>query len=117
MRADVSSAGEGAYAEAMVEKHRVQQQTQRTAHFYGMEDRGVVAPGMLADLNVIDLEALHIHGPEMVDDLPAKGKRLIQRIDGYRYTIKSGQVTYRNGEPTGTLPGSLVRGPQAAPGA
>ncbi len=93
----------------------VQQQTKRTAEFYGMKDRGVVAPGMKADLNVIDFEALHIHGPEMVNDLPARGKRLIQQIDGYRYTIKSGEVTYEGGKPTGALPGTLVRGPQAAP--
>jgi len=93
----------------------VQQQTKRTAEFYGMNDRGVLAPGMKADLNVIDLAALHIHGPEMVDDLPANGMRLIQQIDGYRYTVKSGEVTYEEGRPTGALPGKLVRGPQQAP--
>ena len=93
----------------------VQQQTKRTAEFYGMHDRGVVAPGMKADLNVIDFDALHIHGPEMVDDLPANGKRLIQQVDGYRYTIQSGEVTYEEGKPTGAMPGKLVRGPQAAP--
>jgi len=93
----------------------VQQQTQRTAAFYGMEDRGVIAPGMKADLNVIDFDALHIHGPEMVNDLPANGKRLIQQVDGYRYTVKSGEITYEDGTPTGALPGKLVRGPQTAP--
>jgi N-acyl-D-amino-acid deacylase len=93
----------------------VEQQTRRTAELYGMRDRGVVAPGMKADLNVIDYEALHIHGPEMVWDLPGAGKRLIQAIDGYRYTIKSGEVTYDEGKPTGALPGKLVRGPQPAP--
>jgi N-acyl-D-aspartate/D-glutamate deacylase len=93
----------------------VHRQTQRTAEFYGMRDRGVVAPGMKADLNVIDLEALHLPAPQMVDDLPAKGKRLIQHIDGYRYTVKSGAVTYEDGAPTGVLPGALVRGPQPAP--
>jgi len=92
----------------------VQQQTQKTAEFYGMRDRGVIAPGMRADLNVIDFEALHIHGPEMVNDLPANGKRLIQKVDGYRYTVKNGRVTYEGGVPTGELPGKLVRGPQAA---
>ena len=80
-----------------------------------MDDRGVVAPGMQADLNVIDFEGLHIHAPEMVRDLPAEGRRLIQKIDGYRYTIKSGEVTFENGKPTGALPGKLVRGPQPAP--
>ena len=93
----------------------VQQQTQRTAALYDMNDRGVVAAGMKADINVIDFEALHIHGPDMVNDLPANGKRLIQQIDGYRYTVKSGEVTYEDGKSTGTLPGKLVRGPQASP--
>ena len=93
----------------------VHQQTQKTARFYGMEDRGTIAPGMLADVNVIDFDALHIHAPEMVDDLPAKGQRLIQQIDGYVYTVKSGEVTYESGQPTGALPGSLIRGPQASP--
>ena len=95
----------------------VQQQTQKTAAFYDMHDRGVVAPGMKADLNVIDFEALHIHGPEMVDDLPANGNRLIQQVDGYRYTVQSGEVTYEDGKPTGALPGKLIRGPQSAPNA
>ncbi len=93
----------------------VEKQTRRTAHFYGMHDRGVIAPGMKADLNVIDYEGLHIHAPEMVHDLPADGRRLVQKVDGYRYTICSGAVTLENGEPTGELPGKLVRGPQSAP--
>ena len=91
----------------------VERQTRRTARFYGMEDRGVIAPGMKADLNVIDFENLHIHTPEMVYDLPAKGRRLIQKVDGYRYTVCSGQVTYEDGVPTAALPGKLVRGPQS----
>jgi N-acyl-D-aspartate/D-glutamate deacylase len=95
----------------------VEQQTRRTAAFYGMEDRGVIAPGMKADLNVIDFEALHIHAPEMVYDLPAEGRRLIQKVDGYRYTVCSGEIIYEDGEPTGALPGKLVRGPQPAPSA
>ncbi|MFP8874499.1 MAG: amidohydrolase family protein, partial [Myxococcota bacterium] len=93
----------------------VENQTRRTAELYGMEDRGVLAPGMKADLNVIDLDALTIHAPEMVYDLPAGGRRLIQKIDGYRYTVQSGEVTYEDGVPTGALPGKLVRGPQPAP--
>jgi N-acyl-D-amino-acid deacylase len=93
----------------------VENQTRKTAAFYGMQDRGVVAPGMKADLNVIDLEGLRIHAPEMVRDLPAGGRRLVQRIDGYRYTIQSGQVTYEDGRATGALPGRLIRGPQPAP--
>ena len=93
----------------------VERQTKRTAEFYGMQDRGVLREGMKADINVIDYEGLHIHAPRMVWDLPASGNRLIQDVDGYRYTIKSGQVTYREGKPTGAMPGALVRGPQAAP--
>ncbi|MGB0618775.1 MAG: N-acyl-D-amino-acid deacylase family protein [Myxococcota bacterium] len=93
----------------------VHQQTQKTARFYGMDDRGTVEPGMLADVNVIDFDGLTIHAPEMVDDLPANGKRLIQQIDGYVYTVKSGEVTYEAGKPTGALPGSLIRGPQGGP--
>ena len=93
----------------------VERQTRRTAQLYGMEDRGVLAAGMKADVNVIDFDALHLHAPEMVYDLPADGKRLVQKIDGYRYTIQSGQITYEDGAPTGALPGKLIRGPQPAP--
>jgi N-acyl-D-aspartate/D-glutamate deacylase len=93
----------------------VARQTRHTAQFYGMQDRGVLAPGMKADVNVIDLEALHIHAPEMVYDLPAEGRRLIQKADGYRYTICSGEITYEEGAATGALPGKLIRGPQACP--
>jgi N-acyl-D-aspartate/D-glutamate deacylase len=93
----------------------VESQTKRTAELYGMQDRGVIAPGMKADLNVIDFDALHIHAPEMVYDLPAEGRRFVQKIDGYDYTVQSGEVTYEGGRPTGALPGKLVRGPQAAP--
>jgi len=93
----------------------VESQTRRTASFYGLEDRGVIAEGMKADLNVIDFDGLHIHAPEMVYDLPAGGRRLVQEIDGYRYTIQSGEVTFEDGEPTGALPGKLIRGPQPTP--
>ena len=70
---------------------------------------------MKADVNVIDFERLRIHVPEMVYDLPAHGRRLVQRVDGYKATIQSGVVTYEDGQPTGALPGRLVRGPQRAP--
>ena len=86
--------------------------TRRNAEAVGMLDRGLVAPGYKADLNVIDLERLRLHPPEMHFDLPAGGKRLLQRVDGYRASVVSGQVTYRDGRPTGALPGRLVRGPQ-----
>ena len=84
--------------------------TQDTARMYGLGDRGVVAPGYKADLNVIDFEALKLQQPEMVYDLPAGGKRLIQKAEGYRMTLCAGEVTYENGEHTGALPGVVLRG-------
>ncbi|MBX9605615.1 MAG: amidohydrolase family protein, partial [Gammaproteobacteria bacterium] len=92
----------------------VKLQTRDTALAYGLQDRGLLAPGMLADVNVIDFARLHLHAPEAVHDLPAAGRRLVQRVDGYRATLKRGQVTYRDGVVTGALPGRLVRGPQRA---
>jgi len=94
----------------------VQMQTHDTAKLYGLTDRGVIAPGMKADVNVIDLDALRILPPEMAFDLPAEGRRLIQRAEGYRATIVSGQVTFENGEATGEMPGKLIRGPQEPKG-
>jgi N-acyl-D-aspartate/D-glutamate deacylase len=93
----------------------VHNQTSRTANFYGLCDRGLIAPGMKADINLIDFEALTIHPPEMVYDLPAQAKRLVQRVDGYRMTICNGEPIFENGIDTGARPGKLVRGPQAAP--
>jgi len=93
----------------------VKRQTLDTARAVGLNDRGVVAPGMKADLNVIDMNALEVKSPDMAYDLPAGGKRLLQGAKGYDATIVSGEVIYRNGRPTGALPGKLVRGPQAAP--
>jgi len=90
----------------------VKRQTADTAALYGLNDRGVLRPGFKADVNVIDLDALRLHAPEMVFDLPAGGRRLIQRADGYRHTIVSGEPTFEDGEPTGAMPGRLVRGPQ-----
>jgi len=95
----------------------VKRQTLDTARAVGLNDRGLIAPGMKADLNVIDMDALAVKAPGMAYDLPAGGKRLLQGAHGYDATIVSGQVTYRNGEATGALPGKLVRGPQAAPAA
>ena len=92
----------------------VRKLTRDTAMAYGMSDRGQLKPGLLADLNVIDFEALRLYRPEAIYDLPAGGRRLVQRADGYRYTIKSGQVTFQDGESTGALPGSLVRGGREA---
>ena len=93
----------------------VHMQTQRTATLYGLHDRGVLAPGMKADVNIIDYDRLRILPPEMVFDLPAQGRRMIQRSEGYRATIVSGVVTFENGVETGEMPGRLIRGPQHAP--
>ncbi len=94
----------------------VGKQTWDTARAVGLLDRGRIAPGFKADLNVIDFDALALEAPIMVDDLPAGGKRLLQRARGYDATLVSGQVVYRHGEPTGALPGRLVRGPQPPAG-
>lgn len=91
----------------------VKRQTRDTARFYGLNDRGVLRPGMKADINVIDLDGLKLHAPRMVFDLPAGGRRLIQRADGYKYTVVSGQVIYDNAEATGAMPGRLIRGPRS----
>jgi len=90
-------------------------QTRRTAELYGFRDRGLLAPGYLADINVIDHASLSLEPPEMVYDLPASGKRLIQRGRGYVATIKSGTVVREHDEATGARPGRLLRGPQARP--
>jgi len=84
------------------------------AHAVGLDDRGLIAPGLKADINVIDFDRLRLHAPRAVYDLPAGGRRLVQDADGYVATIVSGEVTYREGKPTGNLPGRLVRGPKTA---
>jgi N-acyl-D-aspartate/D-glutamate deacylase len=96
-------------------EHVVAMQTSRTAALVGLLDRGAVAPGMRADLNVIDMDGLRLHAPAIVHDLPAGGRRFVQRADGYLHTIVAGEETYANGEPTSALPGRLVRGSQPAP--
>jgi N-acyl-D-aspartate/D-glutamate deacylase len=87
----------------------VRKQTSATAATYGLTDRGVIAAGKLADVNVIDHDAMVLHAPRMVTDLPAGGKRLLQDVEGYRFTIKSGEVTFADGEPTGARPGRVLR--------
>ena len=93
----------------------VSRQTRDTARVMGLHDRGVLAPGMRADINVIDFDRLQLHMPFMVNDLPAGSARLNQLATGYLATLVNGQVTYRNGEATDALPGRLLRGAQPAP--
>jgi len=93
----------------------VSRQTRETAAAVGLADRGVLAPGYRADLNVIDLDGLRLHRPEVHHDLPGGNRRLLQRATGYRHTFVRGVETYVDGVETGELPGRLVRGPQATP--
>lgn len=81
-----------------------------TARAYGLTDRGTVEPGMLADLNIIDFAGLRLHRPEAVHDLPAGGRRLVQRVDGYQQVIKAGVPILAGGVDTGARPGRLIRG-------
>lgn len=81
-----------------------------TAALYGLRDRGVLAPGWKADLNVIDLDRIRLRPPRMEHDLPGGAPRLLQRADGFDATIVSGHVVMRDGEATGAMPGALVRG-------
>ena len=90
----------------------VNAQTQRTARFYGMFDRGVLKPGYKADINIIDFDRLHLGTPYFVNDLPAQGKRLMQKATGYLATIVNGVPVSMGGKSTGELPGRLIRGPQ-----
>jgi N-acyl-D-amino-acid deacylase len=87
----------------------VKAQTAETADFYGFKDRGRLAPGLRADVNVIDHAGLRIHPPHLVNDLPAGGKRLVQGVDGYAATMVAGETVFERGEHTGALPGKLVR--------
>ena len=96
-------------------EHMVKAQCRDTAETVGLYDRGLIQPGYRADLNVIDYGRLKLKAPEVAYDLPAGGRRLIQRAEGYTATILAGQVTYRDGQPTDALPGRLLRGAQAAP--
>jgi len=90
----------------------IHRQTRQTAEFYGLHDRGLIAPGYRADINVIDYEGLGFDVPRMAFDLPAAGRRLVQRGRGYRATFVAGVQTVVDDEFTGELPGRLVRGPQ-----
>jgi N-acyl-D-aspartate/D-glutamate deacylase len=94
-------------------EHAVHRLTQKPARMFRLHDRGVIAPGMKADLNVIDFDNLAIAAPRMSYDLPAGGKRLLQGAHGYRAQVVGGVTTYRDGAATGALPGHVLRGPQA----
>lgn len=93
----------------------IRSQTRATAEAIGLLDRGLLAPGMKADINVIDFDHLRLKPPHMVYDLPSGARRLMQEAEGYVATIVSGEVIYRDGKPTGALPGKLVRGHRPAP--
>jgi N-acyl-D-aspartate/D-glutamate deacylase len=95
--------------------YAVQQLTDVPARLIGLSDRGRLAPGYKADVNVIDLDALKVAAPHPVHNLPGGGRRLEQKADGYRATIVSGAITYRDGQSTGALPGRLVRGSKLPP--
>jgi N-acyl-D-amino-acid deacylase len=87
----------------------VKRQTSETADFFGLSDRGRLTPGLRADVNLIDFEGLRMHKPEIVHDMPAGGRRFVQRVDGYRATLVAGTPIFERGEHTGALPGRLVR--------
>ena len=93
-------------------ENAIKRQCHDTARLYGLNDRGVLKPGYLADINIIDLDRLKLSKPWLAFDLPAGGRRLLQKADGYVATVKAGFVTFREGKMTGALPGIVVRGPQ-----
>ena len=87
----------------------IKMQTSETASLLGIDDRGVIKEGYKADINIIDYEGLTLHEPEIINDLPAGGRRLVQKASGYDYTIVSGEVAFIKGEATGALNGRLIR--------
>jgi N-acyl-D-aspartate/D-glutamate deacylase len=87
----------------------VKRQTSETADFFGLTDRGRLAPGLRADVNLIDFDRLRLHKPELVHDMPAGGRRFVQRVDGYEATLVAGMPIFERGEATGAMPGKLVR--------
>ncbi len=98
------------FGEGLPLSHVVERQTRRNARLFGLADRGVLAPGMRADINVIDFENLRLGEMEVRRDLPSGGARLIQSTQGYLANLVAGEVTRRNDFDTGARPGRLVRG-------
>lgn len=96
-------------------ENAIKRQCHDTAMLYGLSDRGLIAEGYMADLNVIDLDNIKLNKPWVANDLPAGGKRLLQTAEGYRATIKSGVLTFRDGQFVGATPGGVIRGPRPAP--
>ena len=92
----------------------IRRQCRDTAMLYGLHDRGMLVPGLLADVNVIAMDRIKLGKPWLAFDLPAGGKRLLQKAEGYVATVKSGQVTFRDGVMQGPVPGGVIRGPQPA---
>jgi len=93
----------------------IKRQTSETADFFGLADRGRLAPGLRADLNLIDFDRLQVQKPELVHDMPADGRRFVQRVDGYETTLVAGTPIFESSEHTGALPGKLVRAPSDEP--
>jgi N-acyl-D-aspartate/D-glutamate deacylase len=87
----------------------IKRQTSETADFFGLSDRGRLVPGLRADVNLIDYDRLQVQKPELVHDMPAKGRRFVQKVDGYEATFVAGTQIFEHGEHTGALPGRLVR--------
>jgi N-acyl-D-amino-acid deacylase len=87
----------------------VKRQTSETADFFGLTDRGRLAPGLRADVNLIDFNRLQLHKPDLVHDMPANGRRFVQRVEGYEATLVAGTPIFERGEHTGAMPGRLVR--------
>ena len=87
----------------------VKRQTSETSDYYGLTDRGRLAPGLRADINVIDFANLKVQKPELVHDMPAGGRRFVQRVEGYQTTFVAGAPIFERGEHTGAMPGRLVR--------
>jgi N-acyl-D-amino-acid deacylase len=93
-------------------EHLVKRQTSETADFFGFADRGRLVPGLRADVNLIDFDGLAVQKPELVHDMPAGGRRFVQRVTGYEATFVAGAPIFERGEHTGAMPGRLVRAGQ-----